>query len=402
MAKSDYYQVLEVSREAGEEEIKKAYRKLAFKFHPDRNPDDTEAEERFKEAAEAYEVLRDPEKRQLYDRFGHDGLRGSGFGGFSGFEDIFSSFGDIFGDFFGFSPRGRTRTRARKGADLRYDLRISFLEGAFGKETEIEFRRHEACPTCEATGLKPGTGPAACPTCHGRGEVSRSQGFFTLNTTCNHCGGTGQIITNPCPDCRGQGRIQKKRRLTVKIPPGVETGSRLRLRDEGEEGGYGGPPGDLYIVIHVEPHEFFVRRGNDVLCEIPISFPQAALGAELEVPTLSGAQTIPIPAGTQTGEVFYLKGEGIPNLRGRGRGDQIIQVAVKTPTNLTPLQKELLREFAEAGDGPSPSSGSRQGVLETMASLFPPIWRTSHQIVEKVAGWISSLLRPLLLRFIAK
>ena len=392
MAKEDYYHVLGVSREADEEELKKAYRKLALKYHPDRNPNDKESEEKFKEAGEAYEVLRDPEKRQMYDRFGHDGLKGSNFGGFAGFEDIFSNFGD----FFGFSPRGRTRTRARKGADLRYDLQISFMEAAFGKETEIEIKRHEACPTCEATGLEPGTGPTTCPHCQGRGEVSRSQGFFTISTTCSHCGGAGQVITDPCSTCHGQGKIPKKKRITVKIPPGVETGSRLRLREEGEEGGHGGPPGDLYIVIHVELHEFFERRENDIFCQIPISFPDATLGAEIEIPTLNEARTISIPPGTQTGEVFYLRGEGIPNLRGRKRGDQIIQVIVKTPTSLTSRQEELLLEFAKAGEETSPSFKNSKEAPEAFASSSShSYWKIPHKIVKKVSEWVSKCFRPM-------
>lgn len=349
MVKRDYYEILEIPRNASEEEIKKAYRKLALKYHPDRNPGNKGAEERFKEAAEAYEVLRDPEKRELYNRFGHDGLKGAGF---TGFEDIFSSFGDIFSDFFGFGSstrdrfRGRGRTRARAGADLRYDLTISFLDAAFGKDTEIGINKLENCLTCQATGRKPGTKHATCSHCHGRGEITRSQGFFTMSTTCPYCKGEGQIITDPCPDCRGKGQIRKKKRLSVKIPPGIENGSRLRLGGEGEEGLNGGPPGDLYIFIQVEPHEFFQRQGNDIICQIPIAFHQAALGSEMEVPTLDGNKKVTIPKGIQSGEVVYLKGEGIPYLRGGGRGDEIIQVIVKTPTKLTKKQEELLREFA--------------------------------------------------------
>lgn len=396
MVKNDYYQILGVSREATEEEVKKAYRKLAFKYHPDRNPGDNEAEEKFKEAAEAYEVLRDPEKRQLYDRFGHDGLRGSGFSGFSGFEDIFSSFGDIFGDFFGFGTRSRSRTRARKGADLRYDLRVSFQDAAFGEETEIEVIKPERCGTCKATGIKPGSHPTECHYCHGRGEISRSQGFFTISTVCSYCGGTGQLIKDPCPDCRGKGRVQRRRRLSLKIPAGVETGSRLRLRGEGEEGENGGPPGDLYIVIHVEPHPFFERRGNDIFCQIPISFAHAALGYEIEVPTLQGTQTLTLPPGTQSGEIFYLKGEGIPGLRGNGRGDQIVQVFVKVPTKLTKRQTELLREFAREDGEPTNTTHIEADGEKAQGEGE----RAGHRARSRVMEWARSWLNRLRQRFI--
>jgi len=361
MARRDYYEILGVSRDATEEEIKKAYRKAALKYHPDRNPGDKEAEEKFKEAAEAYEVLRDPEKRRLYDQFGHEGLKGTGFTGFSGFEDIFSSFSDIFEEFFGFGrstrSRGRSRSQARAGRDLRYDLTISFMDAAFGKDTEIEISRLEPCIICRATGIKPGSNPAVCPYCHGRGEIVRSQGFFTMSTTCSYCRGQGQVITDPCPDCRGQGQVKKRRKLSIKIPAGVETGSRLRLRGEGEPGLNGGPPGDLYIYIQVEPHEFFQRNGNDIICQIPISFPQAALGADIEIPTLSGTKKISIPPGIQSGETICLKGEGIPYLKGGGRGDQIVQVIVRTPTKLTKRQEELLREFARESGEPVKEKG---------------------------------------------
>jgi molecular chaperone DnaJ len=347
MQKRDYYEILGIPRNAEEEEIKKAYRKLAMKYHPDRNPGDKETEEKFKEAAEAYEVLRDQEKRSLYDRFGHEGLKSTGFSGFGGFDDIFSSFGDIFEDFFGFGGRTRTRTAPQRGADLRYDLRISFMDAAFGKETEIKIPKYENCHVCGGSGAKPGTRPIKCPNCGGRGKVVRSQGFFSISTTCSRCRGEGEIITEFCRECGGRGKVKSVKKVSLKIPPGVDTNSRLRLQGEGEEGEKGGTSGDLYIIIEVEPHDFFKREGNDIFCQVPISFPQAALGAKIEVPTLEGSEKIIIPRGTQTGHTFRLKGYGILHLRGYDRGDQIIQVIINTPTKLTKRQEELLRELAE-------------------------------------------------------
>ena len=346
MEKRDYYDILEVNRGASSEEIKKNYRRLAMKYHPDRNPGDKEAEETFKETAEAYEVLKDNEKRQLYDQFGHEGLKRSGFTGFSGFEDIFSSFGDIFEGFFGFGTRGN-RMHGRKGADLRYDLNVSFAEAAFGKEGEIEIPKSVQCDTCEGKGSKPGTYPVTCPGCQGKGQTLRSQGFFSISTTCQHCRGEGKIITDPCKDCRGTGRVKINKKVSVKIPGGIEDGSRLRLRQEGEDGERGGPAGDLYVILHVEPHPFFERQGDDIICQIPISFAQAALGGEIEVPTLENTEKLSIPRGTQSGHIFRLRGEGSYHLRGGGRGDQIVQVIIKTPTKLTKKQEELLREFAD-------------------------------------------------------
>ncbi len=351
MTKRDYYEILGVSRNAANGEIKKAYRQLALKYHPDRNPGDTEAEEKFKEAAEAYEVLRDPDKRSLYDRFGHEGLRGTGFTGFSGFEDIFSSFGSIFEDFFGFGTRTRSRTAPQVGSDLRYDLTISFTDGAFGVEKEIDVDKMQLCLACDGTGAKAGTSPETCPTCRGRGQVMHSQGFFSISTTCPQCHGEGTVVKEPCKECRGVGKVKRTKRVTVKIPPGVDNGTRLRLSGEGEDGVRGGPPGDLYVVLFVEEHEFFRRKGEDIFCEAPLSFPQVALGAQIVVPTLEGSATLEVPKGTQTGEIFRLKGQGIPRLRGLGRGDQYVQVTVETPTKLTKRQEELLRDFAEeSGD----------------------------------------------------
>ncbi len=349
--KQDYYETLGVSRNASETEIKASYRKLAMKYHPDRNPGDKAAEEKFKEAAEAYEVLRDSQKRGIYDQYGHQGLEGSGFSGFGGFEDIFSSFGDIFEDFFGFNTGRRSRSRAQKGNDLRYDMRLSFMEGAFGKETEINVEKMEICPECNSTGCQPGTQPEICQKCGGTGQVSRTQGFFTVRTTCPHCRGGGQSISHPCSNCRGSGKVRTSKRVAVKIPGGVDSGSRLRLTGEGEPGAYGGPAGDLYVFIHVERHEFFERDGINVICQIPISFIQAALGDKIAVPTLQGEKNLEVPKGTQYGDVFRFKGEGIPSLRNGNRGDQLIQIDIKTPTNLTKKQEALLKEFAKLEEG---------------------------------------------------
>ncbi len=366
MIERDYYEILGVSRSATQEEIKRAYRKLALKYHPDRNPDDKKAEEKFKEASEAYEVLSDPEKRQIYDQFGHEGLKGTGFTGFHGFEDIFSSFGDIFGEFFGFGSR--SRTGPVRGDDLRYNLEITFEEAAFGKEVELEIPRTVRCDICGGSGAKPGTSPTLCPMCGGRGQVTRNQGFFSISTTCPSCRGSGQIISDPCPSCGGSGRTKKKRKVSLKIPPGVDTGSRLRLRGEGEAGERGGPPGDLYVVIHVKPHDIFEREGDDIFCKIPISFATAALGGKVEVPTLEGSEFIQIKRGTQSGEIFRLKGKGIPRLRGYGRGDEIIQVFISVPKKLTKRQEELLREFAAL------EKEKHSGGAEREKSFFKKMW----------------------------
>jgi molecular chaperone DnaJ len=345
--KLDYYEILGVHRNADDGELKTAYRKLALKYHPDRNPDNKQAEEKFKEAAEAYEVLRDPEKRAIYNQYGHAGLEGAGFSGFGGFEDIFSSFGDIFEDFFGFNTRRRARSRVQRGADLRYDMRLRFMDAAFGTETEINVEKMEICDECGGSGCEAGTEPEICGQCGGTGQVTRTQGFFTVRTTCPNCRGNGQMIAHPCPTCRGSRQVMTSKRVSVKIPAGVDNGSRLRLSGEGEPGLHGGPPGDLYVFIHVEPHDFFVRRENDIICKIPVSFVQAALGDRISVPTLNGEKELEIPKGTQPGDVFYLRGEGIPSLRNRARGDQIIQAEVKTPTKLSKKQEALLREFAK-------------------------------------------------------
>lgn len=343
--KRDYYEVLGVDRDASDNDIKARYRKLAMKYHPDKNPGDKEAEEKFKEAAEAYDVLRDSQKRRIYDQYGHQGLEGSGFSGFGGFEDIFSSFGDIFEDFFGFSGNRRGRSRVQRGADLRYDLRLSFMDAAFGTETEILVDKAEACPVCQGSGCEPGTQPEMCPTCNGAGQVSRSQGFFTVRSTCPTCRGQGRTNKNPCKACRGAGQVRISKKVAVKIPAGVDTGSRLRLTGEGIAGAHGGPAGDLYVFIDVEPHEIFQRNNLDVICQQEITFIQAALGTTVKVPTLNGKKDLDIPKGAQPGDVFRLREEGIPSLRNGRRGDQLIQIVIKTPTGLNKKQEKLLREF---------------------------------------------------------
>ncbi|MCX8043255.1 MAG: molecular chaperone DnaJ [Desulfobacterota bacterium] len=349
MTKRDYYEILGVPRNASADDIKKAYRKLALQYHPDRNPGDKECEEKFKEASEAYEVLRDPEKRSLYDRFGHDGLRNSGFSGFTGFEDIFSSFSDIFEEFFGFGGFGgrrRDRTSPRRGSDLRYDLSISLRDAAFGVEKTIEVEKTVQCSSCAGTGAAPGTHPETCGMCRGAGRVVQQQGFFSITTTCPRCRGAGTVIAKPCKQCRGSGRELQTKTLKVKVPAGVETGMKLRLSKEGEPGERNGPPGDLYVFLHVEDDPFFQRHNNDIVCQVPISFSQAALGAEIRVPTLYGEETLKIPRGIQSGDVLRIPGAGIPYINGRGKGDQLVQVIVKTPTKLTRQQEELFRQLA--------------------------------------------------------
>jgi molecular chaperone DnaJ len=346
--RQDYYEILGVDRNASSEEIKKCYRKLAMQYHPDRNPGDKAAEEKFKEAAEAYEVLSDDEKRQIYDRYGHEGLNGAGFRGFSGVDDIFSSFSDIFGDIFGFGgTRSRSRTTARPGADLRYDMEISFMEAAFGTARDVDVEKYETCRQCNGTGATPGTTPEVCSRCRGRGQVTQTSGFFSISTTCPQCRGEGHVVTDPCRTCRGTGRSKMKKTVSVKIPAGVEAGSRLRLRGEGEQGDFGGPYGDLYVFIDVQPHEVFQRSGDDVFCRITISFIQATLGASIEIPTLNGTEKLKIPKGTQPGKIFRLRGKGISHLRGYGRGDQIIETVVTIPTDLNRKQEALLKEFAK-------------------------------------------------------
>lgn len=344
--KRDYYEVLQVSRSATGEEIKKAYRRLALKYHPDRNPDDREAEDAFKEAAEAYEVLRDSDKRQLYDTHGHAGVSGNGFQGFSGADDIFRSFGDIFEDLFGFSGgKRRQRGGPQAGSDLRYDMGISFLDAVLGTETEIEIERLENCEKCQGSGEAEGNETITCPVCQGRGQVIRAEGFFRVSSTCPSCRGRGTIQTKPCKSCQGEGRKPSKRRVKVRIPAGVDTGSRLRLRGEGEVGVKGGPRGDLYIVLHVEPHEFFERSGKDIYCRVQISIVQACLGDKIEVQCIEGTEEIEIPGGVQTGQVIKIAEKGVADLRGGPRGDQLVEMQIVIPEKLTDRQKEILKEF---------------------------------------------------------
>jgi molecular chaperone DnaJ len=360
--------VLGVNRNASEEDIKKAYRKLALQHHPDRNPGDRQAEEKFKEVSEAYQVLSDSQKRAQYDQFGHAAFGDGGpfAGGFdftAGFEDIF---GDIFGEFFG-AGTGRRRGRGR-GEDLRYNLTLSFEEAVSGVEKKIKIPRHGPCETCHGAGAKPGTAPQTCPTCRGRGQVSFQQGFFSVSRTCNQCQGQGTLIKDPCATCGGSGRVRKLHTLSVKIPAGVDTGSRLKLRGEGETGPAGGASGDLYVVIQVEQHPIFIRDNLDIICEVPISFVQAALGAEIDVPTLDGKVKMKIPAATQSGKVFRMKGKGIKDVQGYRQGDQHVRITVETPTHLTSRQKELLKEFAAlAGEEVSPLA---KGFLDKMKELF--------------------------------
>ena len=370
MSKRDYYEVLEVNRNASETEIKKAYRRLAIQYHPDKNPGDKEAENKFKELSEAYAILSDPQKRATYDQFGHVGVNGAG--GFSGggfdfggahFEDIF---GDIFGDIF--SGGSRRSNRGQPGDDLRYNLTISFEEAAFGTEKKLQLPRKQTCDTCHGSGARPGTEAQTCPTCHGAGQVRYQQGFFTMTRPCPNCRGEGKIITDPCPDCKGAGQVKQKRTLSLKVPAGVDNGTRLKLNNEGESGTHGGPPGDLYVIISVEEHPIFKRDGQNIVCEVPISFVQATLGCNLEIPTLEGKITLKVPAGTQTGKIFKLSGKGIVSLQGYSRGDQLVVLKVEVPTKLKARQRELLEEFAkESGDDIHPQ---RKGFFDKVKELF--------------------------------
>jgi molecular chaperone DnaJ len=342
----DYYEVLGVPRNASEQEIKSAYRKLALKHHPDRNPGDRQGEERFKEAAEAYGVLGDPDKRRRYDAYGHAGVGGAAGAGFD--PTIFADFSDILGDFFGLGDAFGRRRGPRRGQDLRYNLELSFEEAAFGTETQLRIPRAETCSSCSGTGAAPGTSPTTCPSCRGSGQVTFQQGFFSVARTCGHCRGAGRVIGTPCKTCNGDGQRPSERTLQLKIPPGVDTGSQLRLAGEGEPGGQGGPSGDLYVVLRVQEHAFFKRDGTNLFCEMPVSVAQAALGISLEVPTLDGKTTrIHVPEGTQAGTVLRVRGQGVPQLGGRGRGDLHVLVRVVVPKQLTPEQRKLFEHLAK-------------------------------------------------------
>jgi len=349
----DYYEILSVTRSASEQEIKSSYRKLAMQYHPDRNPGNAEAEDKFKEAAEAYSILSDAQKRAQYDRHGHAGVSGAGAGGFNGFDpNVFSDFSDILGDIFGFGDlfggSRRGSSRSQRGADLRYDLELSFEEAAFGAKKKIQFPRHELCNDCDGSGSVKGSGSSTCTTCNGYGQVRFQQGFFSITRTCSQCRGTGQVIRNPCKTCRGERRTVKERTLEVKVPPGVDTDDKLRVSGEGEAAGQGRPPGDLYVVLVVKEHEFFERREHDLYCHVAISFPQAALGAEIAIPTLEGEEErLRIPSGTQSGTVFRVRNRGIAKRGGSVRGDLYVTADVVVPSKLTKEQKELVSRLNE-------------------------------------------------------
>jgi molecular chaperone DnaJ len=370
VTKRDYYEVLGVSRGAGEQELKSSYRKLAMQFHPDRNPGDHAAEEKFKEAAEAYSILSDPQKRAAYDAYGHQGLSGMGGGGF---DPNAMDLGDLLSQVFGFGDAfgqrsGGGRSRAVKGDDLRYDMTLSFEEAAFGKQVEIQVPKLEPCPRCLGKGAEPGSSSVTCPGCHGRGEQLISQGFLSIRRTCSHCGGSGQIIKNVCRDCRGEGYRQVNKRLKVSIPAGIADGNRLRVAGEGQPGANNGPQGDLYIFFTVKDHPIFERHENDLHCSVPVNIAQAALGDEIEVPTLEGPYTLTIPEGTQSGTELRIKGKGIAEVQGRGRGDLIVHIVVRVPTKLSKEQKKLFEVLAETL--PVNNEPHEKGIFEKVKDFF--------------------------------
>jgi molecular chaperone DnaJ len=371
VSKADYYEVLGVSRDASDQELKSAYRKLALQHHPDRNPGDHAAEEKFKEASEAYQVLSDADKRAAYDRYGHAGISGGGpggFGGFSGAVDLGDIFGDLFGEMFNVGGGQQRNARQLRGDDLRFDLAIDFEEAIFGTEKEIKIRRLEACGTCKGTGSASGRGPSVCPQCHGRGQIRYQQGFFSVARTCSACSGRGSIISDPCQTCRGETRLTKEIKLTVKVPPGVEEGTRIRYTGEGDVGRGGAQSGDLYVVLSIRKHDFFEREGQDLHCLIPISFPQAALGADIEIAGVDGAVMLKIPEGTQSGKELRLRGKGVPYLNEKGRGDLIVRVVVQIPKKLTRAQRELITELSNSMS--VENKPTSPGLLDKMKDLF--------------------------------
>ena len=372
MSKRDYYEVLGVGKDAGDPEIKGAYRKLALKFHPDRNPDSPDAEENFKEASEAYSVLSDAQKRAAYDRYGHAGLQGAA--GAAGFNpEAFTDFSDILGNFFDLGDLfgaggGRRRNRAQRGEDVRYDLELTFEEAVFGMNADIQVARMDRCDHCRGAGSEPGSGPSQCPTCHGRGEVLYQQSFLSIRRTCSTCGGSGQIIRNPCSQCRGNGFRQIQRKLKVTVPAGVDNNTRIRLATEGQPGSNGGPPGDLYVFLKVKEHPFFDRQGQDLHCTIPINLAQAALGAEIQVPTLEQPHKLKIPEGTQSGAQFRLRHKGVPVVNGSGRGDLYVHVEVQIPTRLTRDQRKLLEQLRESL--PVDNAPAEKGLFDKVKDYF--------------------------------
>jgi molecular chaperone DnaJ len=371
--KRDYYEVLGVQRGATEQEIKSAYRKLALQYHPDRNPDNPGAEEKFKECSEAYAILADTEKRSLYDRFGHAGVGNAGAG--AGFDPtVFQDFSDIFGEFFGFGDlfgggrSGRGRSRVQRGADLREDITIEFEEAVFGAEKKISYRRHDLCETCRGSGSAGGKAPVSCRTCGGRGQVRYQQGFFSVARTCPACQGSGSVVSDPCTKCKGEGRVVQSKTVEAKIPAGVEDETRIRFTGLGEAGLHGGPSGDLYVVLHVKDHPFFERQGNDLHCVVPVSFTQAALGAEIKVATLEGEHSLMVPESTQSGTVLKIRNKGVPVLNGHGKGDLFVEIRVQTPAKLTKRQRELLEELQ--GTTPIENKPQQRSILGKMKDMF--------------------------------
>lgn len=372
VSKADYYEVLGVSRDASDQELKSAYRKLALKYHPDRNPGDKAAEDKFKEASEAYQVLCDADKRAAYDRYGHAGVGAAGPGGFGGGPfaggvDIGDIFGDLFGEMFNVGGHQRS-SRQQRGDDLRFDLTIDFEDAIFGAETEIKIRRLEVCSTCNGKGSSSGRGPTVCGQCQGRGQIRYQQGFFSVARTCNVCGGTGSIISDPCQTCRGETRVAKELKLNVKVPPGVEDGTRIRYAGEGDAGRSGGSKGDLYVVLSIRAHDFFERHGQDLYCVVPISFPQAALGAEIEIAGIDGPVNLKVPEGTQSGKELRIRGRGVPFLNEKGHGDLVVKVLVQVPRKLSRAQREAVTKLAELMN--VDNKPTSPGLLEKMKDLF--------------------------------